>query len=228
MAAVILANLFRLFLDKRLEGFEVGGAGFARLRLGRDHGIVKILDVVLFLNDVGKMRLEGAVICARWAALAKRFRGGLMLVNAQPLDAQDGILRAAITFILDLELLLPESIEQRIFLDDGVVLEALGKVHLMPVAIFLDERLHAPLGIGRRLLGASAEEHVVLDLEAPHGLFQLSDFFVNGQSDNSTIKMKNAGKNKANISQGMRRRGSRRCGGRSVHKSLASNLSVFA
>src|SRR5438105_15293772 len=112
-----------------------------------------------------------------------------MLVNAQSLNPEDRVLRPAIAFILDLELLLPQPIEERIFLDNGVVLEALGKVHLVAVTVFLDQRLHAPLSIGRRLLGSAAKEHVVLDLEASHGLFQQRNLFVDGQSGNSSTKM---------------------------------------
>ena len=73
----------------------------------------------------------------------------------------------------------PKVVEDRVFLGDAVVFEALGKAHAMPVTVFLDQRVHAPFGVRGRLLGASAKEHVILDLETTYAFFEQRKFFVN-------------------------------------------------
>src|SRR5581483_8212196 len=157
-----------------------GGVGVAGLPARRDHGVKERAHAVGVGVGIGAGDPEG--LRAGVGGSAHGARRFLFLAGAHALDAERGVLRTAIAFFLDLQLLPPQVAEQRVALHDAVVAEALRKGELAAVAELPDERLHAPLGVAGRLLGAAAEEDVVLDLEAPDLLFQDVQFFVNGHA----------------------------------------------
>src|SRR5579859_491357 len=109
----------------------------------------------------------------------------VFFVRADALYAQDGVLRPAVAFFLDQQLLLPQRVIKRIALLDGGVTKSLGVVHATPALDLLEQRLDLPLDVGRRLLRPAAKVHVVLHLEPAKLVFQQRQIFIDCQSGRS-------------------------------------------
>src|SRR5579872_138778 len=103
VAPVFLAELLRLLLDEGAEGIEARCPGqlFAGALFCLDECFEQCLHLVRLLHHVRTLDGEwlGCVIC--------RFGLRLFLYCSQSLDRKQRILRAAISFFLDLELLPP-------------------------------------------------------------------------------------------------------------------------
>src|SRR5258708_20900264 len=104
--------------------------------------------------------------------------GGVLFVGAQALDSQHGILRPAVAFFLDFELLLPQRRKERVALLDGIETKALREVQPLPVRKLSQQVLYPPFDIGRRFFRSAAKENVVFDLQPADILFEQRQFFV--------------------------------------------------
>ena len=101
--SVFLAKLFSLFLHKLLERLEGSGGPFRIVLLSRHcHRIVKSFHLVCFGVHIGTHNPEWL----RFADVDHLRRFVLKLTNT--LNRQQCILRTAIAFLFDPELLLPE------------------------------------------------------------------------------------------------------------------------
>jgi hypothetical protein len=114
------------------------------------------------------------------------FLSFMLFVGAQALDSQDGILRPAIAFFLDDELLLPQGVVKRVALLDGGIAVPLGLIHAVTVRELFQQVLDLPFHVGGWFFGAAAKIHVVLDLQPAQLVFEHVEFFVNGQSGSSS------------------------------------------
>src|ERR1051326_2551555 len=119
------------------------------------------------------------------AMMLQLFLCFMFFVRSQALDSQHRILRAAIAFFFDDELLLPERVIERIALLDGGIAEPLGIIHAVAVRKLLEQVLDFPFDIGWWFLGAPAKIHVILDLQPAQLVFEQVKFFVNCQSGSS-------------------------------------------
>src|SRR5581483_4085567 len=98
------------------------------------------------------------------------------------LDREQRVLRTAIAFFFDPELLLPKAVVDGEFLLDRAEFKALAIAQAPTIAELFQCRLDSPLQLGRRLFGASAKEDVVLDLQPPDVVIELGEFFVDRHS----------------------------------------------
>ena len=128
--------------------------------------------------DIGKVR--NIRFFSRRACF-QRFCRFSFFFRAHPLDGQHLVLRPSIAFFFDFELLPPQVAENRVFLRDAVVFEALGKIHLGAIGILLQQALDAPFRVPRGPFRSAAKIHVVLDLESTYVLLENVQFFIDGQ-----------------------------------------------
>jgi hypothetical protein len=180
--AIFLAELVGFLLHELLERFEASGRSFCfGLLAGLHHGLIERLHVVGFGLSIGPRDPERLLFTITDFVYFRVI--AVLLEGPHTLDGEQGILRTPVTLLLDPEFLLPEAVENSELLLNGVELEALTEAHLATVAVLLEQGLNAPLEVGWRLLGASAEENVVLDLQAANVVIELIELFVYGQSD---------------------------------------------
>ncbi len=99
--------------------------------------------------------------------------------DADSLNGEQRILRAAIAFFTDAALLAPEIALDRIALRHFVVTIALGEAHPRAVAEFADQGKDFPLHVGGWSFRGIIEENLVLDLQPAELLVEEIQFFIN-------------------------------------------------
>src|SRR5215469_6175609 len=184
IAAVLFADLFGLFLDKRGERIETDCDFLAGLVLGCNQDVVetfhllalRLIDTVQreMRRGVGAVGSAGRVAHAV-SVMMMRF---VLLLFANTLNGEDRVLWAAVALFPDTGFLAPEIAVNGVALRYLVVAIALGETHASPVGELAQKSHDLPLDIRWRTLLGIAEENFVLDLQAAQLSVEYVQFFV--------------------------------------------------
>src|SRR5262249_53360954 len=181
---IFLAKLVRLLADELFERRQAGGTLLPGLGAGLGERLEQGFDLLRLRFRVRAGDANVATLLRHGLMFARQFCFMLLLV-AQALNAEHGVLGTAVTFFFDLELLLPQRVVERIALLDGIEAETLAEVQPAAVRILAQQVLDFPFGVSRWFLRSPAEVDVILHLEAAHLVFQYGKFFIHSQEKNS-------------------------------------------